>query len=132
MGAPVETGIENFEEVILALSPSDRAKLIGWISETLVEEVETTTKEADTSTEVLSEKDINWPPKDLRAADALSAKPQWHEGIPEPKDLTEKEWKAKVDEVAGSWADHPMSAEELIEDIYSSRTISTREINLDD
>lgn len=38
VGAPVDTGLENFEEVILKLSTSDRAKLIGWISEAMVEE----------------------------------------------------------------------------------------------
>lgn len=68
----------------------------------------------------------------MRVAENPSGKEAWYAGIPRAEDLTEEEWRVKVDEVAGSWADHPMTAEELIEDIYSSRTISTREINLDD
>jgi len=31
MGAPVDTGLENFEEAILKLSVTDRIKLIYWI-----------------------------------------------------------------------------------------------------
>lgn len=135
MGAPVETGIENFEEVILGLSKADRVKLLGWIAESLVEEenppsvleIEPTQEDADLTTE----DEIEWPHKNLRIGNNPSGKKSWYEDIPSPKDLTEEEWKAKVHEVAGSWNDHPMSAEELIEDIYSSRTISTREINLD-
>lgn len=51
MGAPVDTGLENFEEAILKLSISDRAKLIGWISETMVEEgTASATASADVST----------------------------------------------------------------------------------
>lgn len=124
MGAPVDTGIENFEEVILGLSKADRVKLVGWIAESLVEE--------DLEVEEVSivEPTPVWPPEGLD--DAADSLPSWHDGIPRPEDLTKEEWEKKVNEVAGSWADHPMTAEELIEDIYSSRTISTREINLDD
>jgi len=133
MGAPVNTGIENFEEVILGLSKADRVKLLGWIAESLVEEENSPPPEEDGESDEASPKeDIEWPPKNLRIAENPSGKTPWYEGIPSPKDLTEAEWKAKVHEVAGSWDDHSMSAEELIEDIYSSRTISTREINLDD
>lgn len=134
MGAPVETGIENFEEVILGLSKADRAKLVGWIAESLVEEEEPKNDVVEVPVESTPESNSVWPPKNLRIADSekLSGKKPWYADIPSPQDLTEEEWKAKVHEVAGSWSDHPMSAEELIEDIYSSRTISTREINLDD
>lgn len=135
MGAPVDTGIENFEEAILKLSISDRARLIGWISETMVEEeIPVSESEGEGEAGPALDAEIEWPPKDLEVTrnTNLTGESAWYDGIPTPADLTEEEWRAKVHEVAGSWKDHPMSAEELIEDIYSSRTISTREINIDD
>lgn len=122
MGAPVDTGLENFEEAILKLSVADRVKLIHWISETVVDE----------EPEVEAEVDNNWPPRNLGVEENPSNKTPWYEGITPVGELTEGEWKVKVNEAAGAWADHPMTAEELIDDIYESRTISTREINLDD
>jgi hypothetical protein len=41
MGAPVDTGIENFEEVILGLSKADRLKLIIWITESIINDIAT-------------------------------------------------------------------------------------------
>ena len=125
-GAPVETGLENFEEAILKLSVADRVKLIHWISESVVENVELPEREEESTvknTTVAESASEVWPLADIRFAEDMSGKTPWYEGIPEPKDLTEEEWKAKVYEVSGSWADHPMSAEELIEDIYSSRAL---------
>ena len=130
MGAPVITGLENFEEVILKLPIADRTKLAHWILESVVEEVEPSAKAADT--EDFGEREIEWPPKNVRIADNPSGKTPWYEGIPQAKDLSEEERLKVLNELNGAWEDHPMSAEELIEEIYSSRTISTREINLDD
>lgn len=134
MGAPVDTGLENFEEAILKLPIAERTKLAHWILESVVEEAELPVEVGKTEVETAPDSNSVWPPTDLKVADSerLSSKKPWYADIPRPQDLSEEEWKAKVHEVAGSWADHPMTAEELIEDIYSSRTISTREINLDD
>jgi|GEM_PF-4626355 hypothetical protein len=124
MGAPVETGIENFEEVILGLSREDRAKLADWISETLVEE------ESVPATVSNKEQDSVWPPENLRVAEDSSAITPWHEAIDPPgAHLSTEEWEARVDSVAGLWSDLP---DDYGDDIVTSRTISTREINLDD
>lgn len=130
MGVPVNTGLDNFEEVILKLSTVERTKLAHWLLESVVEEVEPASKPDGVG--IVEEPAAAWPPKNVRFADNPSGKKPWYADIPMAKDLTEEERLKVVDEVAGSWKDHPMSAEELIEDIYSSRTISTREINLDD
>jgi hypothetical protein len=125
MGAPVDTGIENFEEAILKLSISDRAKLIGWISETMVEEVH-----AKESTAPQPEPAQAWPPDDLPISKDKSGKTPWYEAIDPPGDhLSDAEWEARVNAVAGLWSDLP---DNYGDDIVSSRTISTREINLDD
>ena len=47
MGIPIETGIENLEEVLLKLSVTDRVKLIQWISESVVAEGQDTSTAAD-------------------------------------------------------------------------------------
>ena len=75
MGAPVETGIENFEEVILSLSASDPAKLIGWISESLVEEIESEppAQKIEPGTESTPEDNVEWPPANAREADVIVA-----------------------------------------------------------
>jgi len=126
MGAPVDTGLENFEEVILKLPVTDRTKLAHWILASVVSE--------SPEPELTADRKIEWPPKKVRWADSedISGKKPWYDGIPQAKDLTKEERLKLLSEVEGSWADHPMTAEELIEDIYSARTTSTREINLDD
>lgn len=124
MGAPVDTGIENFEEVILGLSASDRAKLIGWISESLVEEAEAGPAEP------AAEEGVEWPPKEVKFADNPSGKPSWYEGIPQAKDLTEEARKEVGHELFGAWKDS--TPDDLAEQILSSRTLPTREINLND
>ncbi|MFK8164599.1 MAG: hypothetical protein AB8H12_19290 [Lewinella sp.] len=122
MGAPVETGIENFEEVILGLSKADRVKLLGWIAETLVEEGDP----------VQEAKYIEWPPKNLNISDSPvpSDETPWYMNIDPPgPHLSTAEWEARVNSVSGLWSDLP---DAYGDDIVSSRTISIREVNLDD
>jgi hypothetical protein len=132
MGAPVETGIENFEEVILSLSASDPAKLIGWISESLVEEIESEppAQKIEPGTESTPEDNVEWPPANVKFADNPSGQASWHEGIPQAKYLTEEERKEIGHELFGAWKDS--TPDDLAEQILSSRTLPTREINLND
>ena len=123
MGIPIENGIENLEEVLLKLSVTDRVKLIQWISESVVAEGQDASTAADVAVSQV-DVDVN--------SDTDYPVVTGEQVVRSPRDLSQEEWEAAVDKSAGSWADHPMSAEELIEDIYSSRTISTREINWDD
>ncbi|SEP78015.1 hypothetical protein [Neolewinella agarilytica] len=128
MGAPVDTGLENFEEAILKLSVADRIKLIHWISETMVTgEAETVTSPPATNT--VEEPASAWPPANMRVAENPSGKEAWHAGIPRAEDLTEEERLEVLDELSGAWKDS--TPDDLAEQIISSRTISTREINLD-
>lgn len=113
MGAPVNTGIENFEEAILRLSISDRARLIGWISETMVEE-----EEKITDAEKIK------PSGALPAAAEVDEPPGLGE-IRFPKACSKRERAEQLDQLNGSWAGSE-SAEELIEAIYSSRTTNDR------
>ena len=131
MGIPIETGIENLEEVLLKLSVTDRVKLIQWISESVVAEGEDTATAADVPGEQV---DITKDDRIEASVDSDRYYPVVIGGqvIRFPQELSQEEWEAAVNKSAGSWADHPMSAEELIEDIYGSRTISTREIKWDD
>jgi len=131
MGAPVNTGIENFEEVILGLSKADRVKLLGWIAESLVEEENSPPAEEDGESDEASPKeDIEWPPKNLPQVERLENEASWLSKInPPTPDLTDEEWKERVSSVAGLWSDLP---DDYGDDIVSSRTVSTREINLND
>lgn len=112
MGAPVDTGLENFEEAILKLSIVDRAKLIGWISETMVVE------EGQNIGEV--------KPSDTEPT-AKTGQDQVELGeIRFPKARSPEERSVRLDRLNGSWAGSE-SAEKLIETIYSSRTVDDRE-----
>ena len=128
MGAPVDTGLENFEEAILKLSVADRVKLIHWISETVVEEESQPTTIPSSSK--VEEPAAAWPPANMRVAENPSGKVAWYEGIPKAEDLTEEERLKVLDDLSGAWKDS--TPDDLAEQIISSRTISTREINLDD
>lgn len=125
MGAPVDTGIENFEEAILKLSISDRARLIGWISETMVEE-ETAPTTASDSVGKVEEPPAAWPPPDLRIADNPSGKTPWYGDFDLDKARSPKERKQAADEAWGAWAD--WAPEDLAAQILAARTISTREL----
>jgi hypothetical protein len=129
MGAPVETGIENFEEAILKLSFTDRAKLISWISDSLVEEVENVVPEPEAGAldEELPEE---WPPTNVKFEDNPSGQPSWHDGIRQAKDLTEEERLKVLYEMSGAWKD--TTPDDLAKQIISSRTVSTREFTFDD
>ena len=131
MGAPVNTGIENFEEVILGLSKADRVKLLGWIAESLVEEENSPPPEEDGESDEASPKeDIEWPPKNLRIAENPSGKTPWYEGIPSPKDLSEEERQEVGKQLFGAWKD--TTPDDFADQIMAARTVSGREINLDE
>ena len=126
MGIPV---IADIEAAILELSHEDRIKVIAWIAETMLPEEENEPEENEPSGRV-EEPAAAWPPPNMRIAKDESGKTPWYEGIDPPgTHLSDEEWKARVDSVAGLWSDLP---DDFGEDIVSSRTISTREINLDD
>lgn len=123
MGAPVETGIENFEEVILALSPSDRAKLIGWISETLVED---TALPNDNIEPADKQTAANWPPTDVKFAEDLSGKTPWYGNFDPKRKRSKEERKQAADEAWGAWAS--WAPEDLADQILSDRTTDSREL----
>ena len=107
MGAPVITGLENFEEVILKLPIADRTKLAHWILESVVEEVEPSADETP-------------PAEDLTLrSDNLSS--QLGEiRIPEPRSNEER-----LNSLTALNANRndKRSAEEIIDEIYSARGI---------
>lgn len=126
MGAPVDTGLENFEEAILKLSIADRARLIGWISETMVEEEVSVTAAASPS--LVEDPVVAWPPADVRMVENPSGKPSWYDKVEEPTaDLSKEEWSKRVNAVAGLWSDMP---DDIAEEIRSARNDDPREINL--
>lgn len=133
MGAPVNTGIENFEEVILKLPIAERTKLAHWILESVVEEEESPDSRTEAEVDVAeskTERDIEWPPKDISLFEEPADKVSWLSKVNPPSaDLSDEEWKKRVSAVAGLWSDLP---DDYGDDIVSSRTISTREITLDD
>jgi hypothetical protein len=112
MGAPVDTGIENFEEVILGLSKADRVKLLGWIAESLVEEAETS-NQATPSSKTSEENDTFYEP--------LSKNEHLGE-IRTPESRSDEERLSSVKALNNSRTD-TRSAEEIIDEIYSARTI---------
>ena len=120
MGIPIETGIENLEEVLLKLSVTDRVKLIQWISESVVAEGE--------KDDALKMGSVTGSFVEAGNDDLLLTQEEQNLLA----ELKSHPWEDRVDAVIGLWKDHPMTAEELIEDIYTSRTISTREIKWDD
>ena len=123
MGAPVETGLENFEEAILKLSVADRVKLIHWISESVVEEE---TGPPPSELNPGEQKDIDWPPKEMRVAEDLSGKVPWYGDFDFEKKRTEEERKQAADEAWGAWAD--WAPEDLADQILSARTTGLREL----
>jgi len=79
---------------------------------------------------VEEESEASPAPANMRVAENPSGKGAWYEGIPKAEDLTEEERLKVLDDVSGAWKDS--TPDDLAEQIISSRTISTREINLDD
>ncbi|MEM6770422.1 MAG: hypothetical protein AAF597_07570, partial [Bacteroidota bacterium] len=71
-----------------------------------------------------------WPPENVRFGDKVSDKEPWYGNTPMASDLTEEERIKVSKSLFGAWKDS--TPDDLAEQIISSRTISTREINLDD
>jgi hypothetical protein len=117
----------------LKLPIADRTKLAHWILETVVEEVEPPKKDAvEVTAESTPESNSVWPPKNLRIADSekISGKKSWHAEIPRAKDLTEEERQEVAKQLFGAWKE--TTPDDFAEQIMSARTISEREINLDE
>ncbi len=95
---------KSWLDTILALSDEDKREFIALLNNSL------STREGS-------------------AAPTSSLPTPWYAGTRTVDDLSETEWLAKVRELSGAWSDMP---DDIAAQIVNSRTISTREINLDD
>jgi hypothetical protein len=95
---------KEWMDAILRLSRDDRIELIALISDSLRSD------------------------KQSHSGKDTIHKP-WHAGARPVQELSKKEWLANLNTLSGAWSDMP---DDIAEQIIGARTISTREINLDD
>jgi len=108
--------------------------LTGKVREVVVKEVATKSRVNTLTSGGLVEDPVpEWLSANVKIVENPSGKPSWADEIDPPgPHLSPEDWKKRVNNVAGAWEDHLLSAEELIERIYSSRTITDREYLLDE
>lgn len=112
-------------EELSKLSNEDKIKVIAWMADTMLPE------EREVSSGVVVEDPAaDWLPAEMEVPDDNTSGPIWYEKVDSPgSHLTSEEWDSRVKAGAGLWSDLP---DDFGDDIVSSRTISTKEVNLDD
>ena len=94
---------KDWMDTILKLSKDDKIELIALISKSML-------------------------PEQL-APDKNAENKPWYAGARTVDELSKEEWLANLNELSGAWSDMP---DDIAEQIIGARTISAREINLDD
>ena len=95
---------KDWMDTILNLSKDDKIELIALISKSML------------------------TPEQLAPNKDQAPKP-WYTGARKVNELSKEEWLENLNKLSGAWSDMP---DDIAEQIIGGRTISTREINLDD